>query len=75
MERKRALLEREARRMAGYRHGGLIVDEFMGLIEAAGTPQDFEAQVSRLLTERDDPRLAEIYGNLQGIIRSAVKPA
>ncbi|MDP5240894.1 NADH-quinone oxidoreductase subunit B family protein [Uliginosibacterium sp. 31-16] len=71
----RVLLEREARRMAGYRHGGLIVDEFMGLIEAAGTPQDFEAQVSRLLTERDDPRLAEIYGNLQGIIRSAVKPA
>ena len=71
----RVLIEREARRMAGYRHGGLIADEFMGLIESAGSSQDFSTQVKQRLTERDDPRLSEIYGNLQSIISSAVKPA
>lgn len=68
----RVLLEREARRMAGYRHGGIIADEFMGLMEAA-TPQNFDEQIKRFLTERDDPRLSEIVTNLRGICAETLK--
>lgn len=66
-------IEREARRMAGYRHGRLIADEFMGLIEASADGADFAARASQLLAEREDPRLAEIYARLQSVIAPAAR--
>ncbi|QIZ76238.1 NADH-quinone oxidoreductase subunit B family protein [Ferrimonas lipolytica] len=55
----RVLIETEARRLAGYRHGGRIAGEFMDLL-VASTPQTIDANLQRYLAERDDPRLAEI---------------
>lgn len=66
----RVALEREARRMAGYRHGGIIADEFMGLLEQAA-PQSADAQIRAFLAQRDDPRLAEIVSHLQEICAAA----
>ncbi|WP_435594312.1 NADH-quinone oxidoreductase subunit B family protein [Uliginosibacterium flavum] len=68
----RVLLEREARRMAGYLHGGQIADDFMGLLASAGTPQNFETQVHQHLASKDDPRLSEIFGRLQVLCSSAI---
>ena len=68
----RVLLEREARRMAGYRHGGIIVDEFMGLMEKT-SPQTFDDQIKQFLVEKDDPRLAEVFANLRGICIAAMR--
>lgn len=67
----RVLLERESRRMAGYRHGGLIADDFLGLMEQA-TPQNFDGLIEQYLKQKDDPRLSEIFGNLRGICLTAM---
>lgn len=58
-------IERESRRMAGYRHGRLIADSFLDLIG----PADSQVQhnIQAYLQERDDPRLTEIVGRLQEI--------
>lgn len=57
----RVQIEREARRMAGYRHGGQLADDFLGLVAQATSAGEFEAAVSRHLAERDDPRRSEIF--------------
>ncbi|WP_172203592.1 MULTISPECIES: NADH-quinone oxidoreductase subunit B family protein [unclassified Niveibacterium] len=61
----RVLIEREARRMAGYLHGGRIADDFMGLMVAAPTPEGFVARAREHLAAKDDPRLSEIFAHLQ----------
>jgi Ni,Fe-hydrogenase III small subunit len=59
-------LEREARRMAGYWHGKLIADAFMGLLQPGDAMQS-KAALSAYLQGRDDPRLSEIIGRLEEI--------
>ncbi|MFQ1711697.1 NADH-quinone oxidoreductase subunit B family protein [Aeromonas veronii] len=59
----RVMIEREARRMAGYRQGRIIADEFMALLEGA-TQQDVDLRIQSYLDQHDDPRLSEIVNNL-----------
>ncbi|MDU4094132.1 MAG: NADH-quinone oxidoreductase subunit B family protein [Pantoea sp.] len=67
----RVLLDREARRMAGYRYGRQIADRFMTII-AASAPQLVEQQLAAWLNEQADPRLDEIVNGLQHIYRQAL---
>ncbi|WP_208108291.1 NADH-quinone oxidoreductase subunit B family protein [Paludibacterium purpuratum] len=61
----RVEIEREARRLAGYRSGRLIADEFLTLVAESEMPLD-ECMKHRLSGE-DDPRLAEILTRLWDI--------
>ena len=63
----RILIEREARRMAGYRHGTQIADSFMELMSQSSDVRDFDAAVVQHLKSQDDPRLSEIFGRLQAV--------
>ncbi|WP_192458279.1 NADH-quinone oxidoreductase subunit B family protein [Musicola keenii] len=70
----RVLLEREARRMAGYRQGREISDRFLGLLEnqpLAG----FEQRVDSWLQQHNDPRLTEIVGQLLQIYHAMLSGA
>ncbi|EHM49065.1 NADH-quinone oxidoreductase subunit B family protein [Yokenella regensburgei] len=63
----RVSVEREARRMAGYRQGKMISHRFLDLLqhkEAAG--------VEAWLKQENDPRLAEIVQRLTGIVAGQV---
>jgi len=60
-------LEREARRMAGYRQGRIIIERFMHMLEAK-EPTPFAERIKRYLEEEDDPRLAEIFARLNEIV-------
>lgn len=62
----RIALEREARRMAGYRQGGNIVRDFMQVLTEQ-SPLPVEQRINNYLTQHDDPRLNEIVGRLQTI--------
>ena len=61
----RVELEREARRMSGYRYGRDLVDEFMGALENSG---DVILGVNDLIAAQSDPRRAEVYEELKGIL-------
>ncbi len=61
----RVEVEREARRMAGYWHGRQIADSFLDLIEPADAA--IEARIREYLTQKDDPRLSEIFDRLRDI--------
>ena len=61
----RVKLEREARRMSGYRYGRDLVDEFMGALENSG---DVILSVNDLIAAQSDPRRAEVYEELKGIL-------
>ncbi|GAB4058993.1 NADH-quinone oxidoreductase subunit B family protein [Uliginosibacterium sediminicola] len=63
----RVLIESEARRMAGYRHGTLIADSFMALMAESSDVRDFDARVVQHLRQEEDPRLAEIFKRLQSV--------
>jgi len=62
----KVVLEREARRMAGYRYGRMIADSFMNLLEAPNT-EPFEARMNAYLGHESDPRLSEIFSRLHAI--------
>jgi Ni,Fe-hydrogenase III small subunit len=66
--RLRVALEREARRMAGYRQGRDIVEQFLSLLDSPGNSPVPE-RIERFLALQDDPRRVEIFGRLQTIIR------
>lgn len=68
----RVLLDREARRMAGYRYGRQIADRFMQLVAAPGL-QPVDERVSAYLEEQGDMRLNEIVGNLQQIYQQVLR--
>lgn len=53
-------VEREARRMAGYRQGREIADRFLGMIAIPGTTP-LEQRIATFAAAESDPRLAEIY--------------
>ena len=63
------LVEREARRMAGYRHGGQIADKYLKLL-ATPSVQTMDSRIKEFLQQEDDPRVAEIVGNLRQITGS-----
>lgn len=66
----RVLLEREARRMAGYRHGRDIVDEFLNLLESSPA-LPLPERMSKFIASEADPRRAEIFVRLQGVVAEA----
>lgn len=59
----RVSLEREARRMAGYRQGGDIARDFLQLL-AQNSSQPVETRVNAYLEQHNDPRLTEIVNRL-----------
>ena len=62
----RVAVEREARRMAGYRLGRDIADQFLTLLAAdAGEPAD--KRIARFLANENDPRLTEIVQRLETV--------
>ncbi|WP_029010115.1 NADH-quinone oxidoreductase subunit B family protein [Azospirillum halopraeferens] len=62
----RVALEREARRMAGYRQGSQIAERFLAMLETAGN-QPVEQRIATYLQQENDPRLTEIVGSLSRI--------
>ncbi len=59
----KTLIEREARALAGYRHGGELADEFMQLLETS-RPETIDGNLRDYLAQKDDPRVAEIIAIL-----------
>lgn len=59
----KVIIEREARRLAGYRQGKTIADEFMNLLVEC-TPDDVDQKIKAWLDDRGDPRFREIVENL-----------
>lgn len=68
----RVLVEREARRMAGYYNGRLISDRLIGLLEAH-TLETFASEVEAWLHEAQDPRLSEIVSGLMSLCEQTMK--
>ncbi|WJV52315.1 NADH-quinone oxidoreductase subunit B family protein [Prodigiosinella aquatilis] len=65
----RILLEREARRMAGYWQGREISDSFLALLENQPL-EGLDQRIKAYLQQHNDPRLTEIFGQLQQIYLS-----
>ena len=62
----RVELEREARRLAGYRQGGDIANQFMSMMsEKDRVP--FGVRLGEFLEREADPRLSEIVNRLHAI--------
>ncbi len=67
----RVLVEREARRMAGYRQGGDLAEVFLAAMEAPeGRP--FADRLDALMRTTSDPRTREIFQALGGVITAAI---
>ena len=66
----RAELEREARRMAGYRYGRDLVDRFMVALAPEGG--DVLGSLDALVAGEVDPRKAEIYADLKDVVCAKV---
>lgn len=61
----RIALEREARKMSGYRWGQDLSDEFMGVLEQGG---DVLGNVSALVNAQTDPRRREVFADLRSML-------
>ena len=59
----RVQVEREARRMAGYRQGGDIAERFLGMLERPD-PAPLGDRLRAFVAAESDPRLAEILARL-----------
>ena len=68
----RVLMERQARRMAGYRQGRDIVEEFFSALKTQDR-NPAEEQIARLVAEERDPRRAEIFARLQEVFSDAIR--
>ncbi|WP_114191720.1 NADH-quinone oxidoreductase subunit B family protein [Edaphovirga cremea] len=68
----RVLLDREARRMAGYRYGRQIADRFMQIV-AENEERPVTERIAHYLAQQNDLRLSEIVGNLQQIYLDVAK--
>jgi hypothetical protein len=62
--RLRALVERRARQMAGYRQGRDLAEEFLAVLEAQ-EPASVDARIVDFISVQKDPRRAEIFSQLQ----------
>jgi Ni,Fe-hydrogenase III small subunit len=69
----RVAVEREARRMAGYKFGRQIADKFLALI-AADDGEAAAARVAQFLQSENDPRLSEIVHRLQAVCIDMAQP-
>jgi hydrogenase-4 component I len=67
----RVQVEREARRMAGYREGRIIAEKYLGLLDI-GTDAKGAARIQQYLTQENDPRLTEIVGRLVEITQTVL---
>lgn len=63
----RTLIEREARRLAGYRQGREISDQFLGLLQN-GDANTVSGNIEQWLQSANDPRLNEIVHRLQSLL-------
>lgn len=63
----RILIEREARRLAGYRQGREISDQFLGLLQN-GDANTVSGNIEQWLQSANDPRLNEIVHRLQSLL-------
>ena len=54
----KTIIEREARKLSGYRQGGILADEFMTLL-AKSTAETIDANLKAFLLEKNDPRITE----------------
>jgi Ni,Fe-hydrogenase III small subunit len=70
----RVALEREGRRMAGYRQGRDIVEQFLSLLEMPGSTPVAE-RVAGFITRENDPRRGEIFGRLRQVLDDAISGA
>lgn len=61
----RVEIERRARQMAGYRYGHQIADEYLNLL----VDPHAEQAINTYLNKQADPRLTEIFGELQTLTR------
>jgi Ni,Fe-hydrogenase III small subunit len=70
----RVHVEREARRMAGYRQGRDIADRFLGMLAIPGeTP--LEQRVASFAAAESDPRIAEIFVQLgEALVNPELRP-
>ncbi|MBY5979436.1 NADH-quinone oxidoreductase subunit B family protein [Ferrimonas balearica] len=60
----RVMAERTARRLAGYRQGQQIADEFLHIL-AGSEPDNLDARLQAYVNQRADPRLTEIIATLE----------
>ncbi|STQ70737.1 NADH-quinone oxidoreductase subunit B family protein [Hafnia alvei] len=60
-------IEREARRLAGYRQGREISDQFLGLLQN-GDANTVSGNIEQWLQSANDPRLNEIVHRLQSLL-------
>ncbi len=67
----RVLVERRARQMSGYRHGGALADEFIAVLEAA-EPANVDLRIGQLIANEADPRRAEVFSELDAVFRALV---
>ena len=58
----RVRIDRAARRMAGYRYGRLIADNYISKLSAG------DGAVQQWLMEENDPRLTEIVASLENLV-------
>jgi formate hydrogenlyase subunit 7 len=63
----RIALEREARRMSGYRQGRILANRFMALL-ASEDVTPFPERLQHYLDREDDPRLTEVFERLNDIV-------
>lgn len=68
----RVLVEREARKLAGYYQGRLISDKVIDLLENA-TPYEFDLKLDAWLQQEDDPRLTEVVHELQKVCLRSIQ--
>ena len=68
----RVMIDREARRMSGYRYGRQIADKFMDLL-VQQNDLTVEARVAQFLAHENDPRLTEIISRLQAVCHDAAR--
>lgn len=64
----RVHVEREARRMAGYRQGRDIADRFLGMLTIPGE-LPLNQRIAALISKEPDPRIAEIFLRLGDTLR------
>ncbi|MDH0354842.1 NADH-quinone oxidoreductase subunit B family protein [Morganella sp. GD04133] len=64
----RVMIEREARRQAGYYQGREISDRFLTLLENA-TPEQVKGTMQTWMDEEQDPRLREIVNRLVTVLQ------
>ncbi len=63
-------LEREARKLAGYRYGRDLVNRFMDALDPSSG--DVLASVDGLIRAEDDPRKVEIFAELKDILEKRI---